>query len=270
MIALLTCFMVWSQEFSKDLNLKAAGKKYIILENVNGSVEVEGYSGNEVRVTGKLRIKGESERDLEKGKKEFDIAFATRNDTLLLYNKAPFINNAFSEKRNWGTNWNEIGYYFHADLKVIVPQDAILKVSTINNGDVYVNNVTGKLKATNVNGSIYLEKVKQVTKATTVNGNIDITFTSQPATDGKFKTVNGDVTLFTDLLSSTVEFQAMHGDLYSEFEYENVGPVFNRVNKSGKRGATYKVESSTKIKIGEGKHNITFKSINGNMYIKKI
>ena len=56
-------------------------------------------------------------------------------------------------------------------MTIWVPQKFSLKLSTVNNGDITVDNATGELEITNVNGAIKLSQVAGSKAANTLNSN---------------------------------------------------------------------------------------------------
>ena len=79
-------------------------------------------------------------------------------------------------------------YVVKYDLKVQVPEHADLRLKTVNDGNVVVRDVRGRLAIRNVNGRIDLERVAGSVDAQTVNGGIDALFTESPAEASQFKT----------------------------------------------------------------------------------
>ncbi len=270
LIMVVTC---GAQEFKKPVKLELDATGTVLVENIFGDVKVVGYDGDKILVTGEITLEARTKEKLEMGKEEFSIDAAKRNDSLLIFNKAPFITNRFSEVRErwWGNNGQEPDYRFLVHLEVKIPKNTNLWVSTVNDGKVKVVEVSGAIQASNVNGPVALENVEKVVKAKAVNGNIDITYNNLPGSDSDFKTVNGDITINVgSALNTTVEFESMNGDLYTDFDYSGMGPEIKKVQDRRGGRTKYKIESTTKIKIGAGDQAISFNTINGNMYIKKI
>lgn len=273
LLSLIMAVTCGAQEFKKPVKFELDATETVLVENIFGDVKVVGYDGDKILVTGEITLEARTKEKLEMGKEEFSIDAAKRNDSLLIFNKAPFITNRFSEVRErwWGNNGQEPDYRFLVHLEVKVPKNTNLWVSTVNDGKVKVVEVSGAIQASNVNGPVALENVEKVVKAKAVNGNIDITYNNLPGSDSDFKTVNGDITINVgSALNTTVEFESMNGDLYTDFDYSGMGPEIKKVEDRRGGKTKYKIEATTKIKIGAGDQAISFNTINGNMYIKKI
>ena len=65
-------------------------------------------------------------------------------------------------------------YDYKMNFLVRVPRSVHVTVSTINDGDVVVENMHGKVNAENINGAIKLTDLTQAATASTINGNVDV------------------------------------------------------------------------------------------------
>ena len=66
----------------------------------------------------------------------------------------------------------EIEYNYNVDFTVKVPFGMNLHISTVNDGIITVNNVSGSLHVNNVNEEISIKNAKGTTFAHTVNGDV--------------------------------------------------------------------------------------------------
>jgi len=184
--------------------------------------------------------------------------------------KAPFL-----KRCRWSNGWSnninvnrdELGYDYKYQYKVKVPKEVTLDAHTINKGDVQIKNVDGPVKACNVNGAVSIQNARQVLQASTVNGDVTISFLESPKESIAFNTVNGDFNFeLPENFNAQVYFDSMHGEMYTSFDYRKLGP---KVEKSQKHG-TFKIGTKTGVEIGSGGPELSFKSINGDVYLKKI
>jgi DUF4097 and DUF4098 domain-containing protein YvlB len=157
------------------------------------------------------------------------------------------------------------------DLVIKVPQQFSLKIGTVQDGDIVVENVSGELEISNVNGGVQLKQVSGSAVANTVNGSVTATFKN--VTSGApmaFSTVNGkvDVTLPSNA-KAALKMKSDFGEIYSDFDLatEKSAPKVNRTSQGG----TYRVSADdwTYGKINGGGAEIMMKSLNGNLYIRK-
>ena len=66
-------------------------------------------------------------------------------------------------------------------------------------------------------------------------------------------------------LNAKVYFDSMNGDMYSAFDYRKLSPKIEKSNRNGK----FKIGTKTGVEIGEGGPELSFRSINGNVYLKR-
>ena len=241
----------------------------VIVDNIQGDVVVEATEGRQVELLLEIWIEADSDRDLAKAKSELKLGEQVSSDSLVFYTEAPFI-----KRTSWGSGWSNnininmeaLGYDFKYQYTVKVPNTVTLDAHTINKGDVLVKDVDGPVKACNVNGSVEIENARQVIQASTVNGDLTINFLENPRKSVGFQTVNGDfnLTLPSDF-AAKIFFDSMHGELYTAFDYQELRPRIENSNEHGK----FKIGSKTGIEIGKGGPQLSFKSVNGDVYLKK-
>ena len=260
----------FKEHVSKEFTLtKSASANTLSIYNLNGSIKVEGYNGDKVIVEIDKTISAGTQDILAKGKQEFELGFDQKADSITAY-----ISNPFDSRPNRGrSNWNgpKIAYDFSLDFVVKVPFSMNLHVSTVNNGDVLVRNVTGRLIVRNVNGAIELVNAKGTTDAQTVNGNVIANYTAVPAEGSDFKTLNGDIKItYPPTLAADCQFKSFNGEFFTDFPNTVSLPVKVVKNTENEPGKTiFKLETETRIRIGSGGPLYRFETFNGNIYIKK-
>jgi DUF4097 and DUF4098 domain-containing protein YvlB len=152
---------------------------------------------------------------------------------------------------------------------VKVPAGLSVRVSTINNGDVTVNNVTGTVYANNINGSIKLSKLAGKTHASTINGDVDLDYVSNPSSDCRYYTLNGDINAnFKKGLGASVSFESYNGAFYTNVDELEALPV-EMEKKETSKGVKFKIRGN-RFKIGKGGVLLDFETFNGNVYLKEI
>ena len=261
------------EKISKTFTFESASNQnLLIIKNIQGSILVEGYQANQVTVDVDKRIKAESLTDLEEGVRDISMGVINTGDSIILYTDSPYTtvkrkNGKVSYR--WDSEFGDIEYEFNFDYTVKVPFGTRINVSTVNDGDVKVVDTRARVRAGNVNGSVYLEKTTAVTKATTVNGVVECEILQKPVEDCSFNTINGDITItFPKDLSADVSYDAMHGDFYTDFNFEVLPSKIETSKEDSKSGTTYKIEKNPKFRIGDGDIKMLFKTINGDMILK--
>lgn len=247
-----------------------AAASILYIYNISGFVKVEGYSGNKVLLEIDKTISAEDDKNLETGKKEFKLAFVQNSDTIMAYIAEPFDSRPH---RHWhySNDWDDIDYSYNVDFTVKVPYNINLHISTVNDGIVSVDNVSGNLHLNNVNDEISITNAKGNTWAHTVNGDVTATYLSNPAEESSYYTINGNIHVnYQPDLSADLFFKSMHGDFFTDFSDTQLLPatVTRDQEKSGK-GLVYKLNTKTAVRFGKGGRTFKFETLNGNVYIKK-
>jgi hypothetical protein len=285
---LLTAQVTYAQNFSEKLSKELAFEKKstdntLIVANMNGTVKVTGYDGDKIIVEVTKSISAKTETRLEKGKKEVSLGIIDRADTLILYvqagcnqfgRKSEGKNHSGSNYHEWGYQWNcdqnncRPEYDYKMDFVIKVPATVHLIASTINDGDITVENVKGKVKAENINGSIRLTNLERETDATTINGDVDVEYAQNPRKDCRFYSLNGDINaLFQPGLTANMSFESFNGNFYTNVKKLESLPVTVVEAKHGD-GIKYKV-TGNRYQIGTGGAFLDFETFNGNVYLKE-
>jgi hypothetical protein len=254
---------------------KAASSSVLSIYNIFGSIKVEGYAGDKVIFEIDQKISAKTESGLEEGKQEFKLEFMQGNDTIMAYIAEPYDsrpNRRWEKDRDpWGES-RKINYKYELNFTVKVPYGFNLNVSTVNNGDVTVKDVSGSLRVHNVNGDISVSNAKSgAMDIRTVNGDVTVTHQALPSTDSKYYTLNGRLeVVYPANLAADLQFKSMNGSFYTDFPDAEIMPA--RVTKTQEKksgGLVYKLNKSSDVRIGGGGKTYSFETLNGNIYIKK-
>ena len=269
------CSRISAQEYkehiSKEFALsKEAGATVLSIFNIDGPIKIEGYSGNKVIFEIDELITADNNQELETGKQEFKLGFDQTSDTLVAYIAAPYDSRPHRNWRNRGYD-REIEYNTKLAYHVKVPFGINLDISTINDGDIAVLDVTGTLYINNVNGSISVMGAKGTTRAHTVNGKVSVDYKGLPAGPSSYYTVNGEIRVtYPGDLSADLQFKSLNGEFFTDFSSAEVLPAKVTKNQESRNGATiYKLNKITEVRIGAGGNSLKFETLNGNIYIKK-
>jgi hypothetical protein len=259
----------YNQHISKAFTLPKGG--VLAMYNINGPLDVEGYSGDQVLIEVDEKLSAEDTASLEAGKREFQLALEQSNDSILVYIAKPYDSRPHSCNNCCCCNREDRpDYDFILSFKVKVPFSTNLDISTINKGDVTVKDVSGSLKVNNVNGKITIGNAEGITRAHTINGNLTVSYVKAPAGNSDFYTLNGKLTVtFPSDLSADLQFKSMNGQFYTDFPDVTELPVqvVQNKNQSGS-GTVYKLDIDKRVRIGNGGKLFHFETLNGNIYIK--
>ncbi|MGE0640841.1 MAG: DUF4097 domain-containing protein [Thermoanaerobaculia bacterium] len=157
------------------------------------------------------------------------------------------------------------------NLKIEVPAGSSLELSTVNGGDIVVENVTGELDLHNTNGEIHVKDARGPVSATTVNGDVSVVFSAtMVAAPMAFSTLNGDVDVTLPAsLKVDVRMKSDNGEIFSDFDIAmNSSPP--KVEEERSKGR-YRVVVAREMvgKIGGGGPELFLKTFNGDILLRR-
>jgi len=272
--------LLQSQEFKeiikKELQFASTNSKNVLnVQNVNGSIAIQGYNGNTIQVEVKKTIKAKNQEYLELGKREIGISIEETDGEIFVFLDSPWTYFDLEKGRFFHhENYNHRDrpkYRYHLDFTVKVPKSTGLIVGTMNDGDIFVKDVQGHLmKANNLNGAITLENVAGRTDANALNRDINISYSTNPKEDSYYNSLNGNINVtFKDGLNADVSFKSMNGDLYTNFDTRAMKPEIMQKETKGSKGVKYKIDSKEAFRIGSGGVKLDFNLLNGDALVKK-
>ena len=240
-----------------------SGVNLVILDNVNGSIEATGYSGNDLRVGAVRTIRAESAERLEAAEREVKLDMQQSSTTVKLYVDGPFRCNC----RDGGWHGHQ-GYSVNYDFKLEVPAAARLDLYTVNDGVIVVRNVEGDFDIGNVNGRIELTGMAGSGKAHTVNGPVKAVFVKNPPAATTFETVNGSLDLtFRPGLNADVHMKTMNGGMYTDFNVQRL-PLAPESPERQNGRYVLRRGGATGVRIGAGGIEMNLKTLNGDIFIR--
>lgn len=227
------------QTIEKSFEVSEQAK--LSLANINGSVDIQGWNKNEIKVT--ALIKAETQEGLD------------RINVDMSHNANGVIVETEHEKQSsWGRN-SQSG---KVDYTVMVPFEASLSDIELVNGSLVINEVQGEIKADTVNGSINVQDSTDDLELNSVNGSIKATFQNigQQLDDIDLTTVNGSIKLYMPHnLNATIDAETMHGSIKTAFGLASKKKMFTGRSLSGS--------------VGSGDIRINLESVNGSIKVMK-
>nr|NQU90581.1 DUF4097 family beta strand repeat protein [Bacteroidota bacterium] len=273
---------------------KPGEKGTLTIGLVNGSINVTGYSGNEIIIEASEQ-KDDDMVKITTGSDYFtpDVRTRTYPRARTLWNegdegdeeKKDNINRSTEGMKKIGANSFQISaeeknnnvevesdsWRNSLKLDVKVPKNFCLKLSTVNNGVLTIENVEGTLELDNVNGPINITNISGSALINTVNGSIKAEFSKvEKDAPMSFSTLNGDVELVIPASTkATLKMKTDMGEIFTDFEMD-IKQNNPKIDKESNKG-TYKV-SLTKWVLGDingGGPEFTFQSMHGDFFIRK-
>ncbi len=256
-------FQILSNEFGKSYE--------VVVKNIMGDVEIEGYDGDDILVEANREIWKERGRVSDSDLVDYQLRQIVSDDRVFIYVDAPGVELDLDDGRiNYRMDWRDdedIRFYFN--IKVKIPKAMDVDASTINDGIVLIDDMSAAIEAHNVNGAIKIIDARSRIEANTVNGKIEVWFAESPTFDMEFHSVNGEISVYSPKdFGAIVTFESLNGDLYTDFD--NVKRLPNQLNRAESReGNRYKLTSNAPIQIGDGGPAMDFKLVNGNVFIRE-
>ncbi|MCG8603903.1 hypothetical protein MJD09_02760, partial [bacterium] len=235
-----------------------------VVDNINGSIEVSGYTGRDVKLLCYRTIVARSKEKLARARREIQLEISEQDNSIVIYVDAPY------RERDGSINyrgWRYYGYKVEHDFEIKVPEDTDFFLKTINNGEIRVHNVKGDFDLDNVNGGIEVEGAAGSGRAYALNGMLRVQFDENPRSDCYFGSLNGKIEVaFQQDLSADLRFKTFNGEVYTDFPVTYLTPRKpTRDRKNGK--FVYKSDRSFGARIGRGGREIEFDGFNGNIYV---
>jgi hypothetical protein len=219
------------------------------LQNVNGSVHVEGSSGSQVEVRATKRWRRGNPDDVEIRVTRYGV----RGENVLvcaIWNGATCDETGYHGRSNDGGRDNDVSVEF----EIRVPRGVNVSSGTVN-GELRVENVTGEVRASTVNGGVEAHSLGGPVTASTVNGDVNVRMASVGERDLSFATVNGSMRVeLPERLDADVEMTTVNGQLEADYPLT----VSGRVNPRHLRAT-----------IGRGGPRIKFTTVNGSVTLRK-
>lgn len=237
------------------------------VDNVFGSIEVVGTSGNTVEMVVVKTIRAESKDDLELAKKEVTLDVTEKEGGVKMYVNGPFRCQCNDRCGSCRRDEGHRGYVVEMNFQLRVPANANLRLRTVNDGDIDVKGVGGDFQLDNVNGGIHVEDAAGSGRAKTINGDVRVTFRVNPTQNSEFSSLNGAVELyFVKGLSADFRFKTFNGGVYTDFELTSL-PQRGTTQESKNGKYVYKTDRYTGGRIGAGGPEIKVENFNGDIKV---
>jgi len=275
-VALLSGMVMHAQSSNETIKEElqfptSSADNLLVVNNIEGFVKVEGYSGNTVQIEGNLRIIGNNQRQLDQAKSELSMKVAAKDDIIYVYLDSPDIDfNVNTGRYEHNQKWSNKRYKYDLDITVKVPRNTNIEISAINGGVAEARNIDAKtINVSNINGAITLENISGKTYANALNKDINISYSKNPTEESTFKSLNGDINLqLKEGLNADVSFKGLNGNIYTNMETKISPSKSDMKKRKGNRGTKYKMNSNTNFSIGNGGVQLNFDVLNGDVTLK--
>lgn len=230
------------------------------LSLVNGGIVVEGYDGEEVIVEARTRAGG-------------GFSLSRENDRRGMIRIPVYSTSLEVEEYNNRVEISTESWKRAIDVNLRVPHRASLNLSCVNDGNIHVSDIIGNLEVNNVNGGVRLMNISGSVVAHALNADLIVTFDRiDPDVPMSFSSMNGDVDVtFPPDLKCDVKIKNDMGEVYSDYEIEQIKRPDSRTEDSGKSGGRYhvRIERLFYGQINGGGPEFSFSNFNGDVLIRR-
>jgi len=193
-----------TQHFEQTYPLNANGR--VSVSNVNGSITVDSWDRNEVKV--EYTKTAESKDRLDDVEVQID-------------SKPEFLNieTDYGRWKRDGGGWRNGGGKLNVDIRITAPRGAVLNEIETVNGSVSIANFTNVVKSSAVNGSVSATNIRGTARLSTVNGELQVEMERlESGSKISLETVNGKVNLLIPSDSNaTIKADSVNGNITNDF-----------------------------------------------------
>ena len=253
--------VVDTRELMETIPVPANEPLVVIVKNIIGPTHVTGHDADRVEMHATETVRGDLQADNERARAQMQLRTETEPGRVAIR-----VRNVDGDTGRRNSSWDN--YSVAYDIEVRVPRGATLEISTVNDGDVTVEDVNGEFNLKNVNGAVRLVRAGGGGSVHTVNGDVDASFARSPSEAASFQTVNGEVDVtFPANLSAELAFHTLHGDVFTDFDVESlIAPAEVR----SERGRfVMNTNRNSAYRVGTGGERHTFNTLNGDILVRK-
>ena len=253
--------VVDTRELMETIPVSANEPLVVIVKNIIGPIRVTGHDANRVEMHATETVRGDLQADIERARAEMQLRTETEPGRVAFR-----VRNIDGDSGRRNSNWDN--YSIAYDIELRVPRGATLEISTVNDGDVTVEDVNGEFDLKNVNGAVRLVRAGGGGSIHTVNGDVDASFARSPSEATSFHTVNGEVDVtFPANLSAELAFHTLQGDVFTDFDVESLSAPPEVRRDRGRY--VMNTNRNSAFRVGTGGERHTFNTLNGDILVRK-
>ncbi len=158
------------------------------------------------------------------------------------------------------------------DVEVQTPSRVNLKLSTMNDGEILVENAEGEIDATNHNGPVTLTNVAGWVVASSHNGKVVVRLTRLTTDKAMaFTSFNGDVDVTLPATAKAfLKLRSDQGEIFTDFDVQ-MQPTPPPAQPTRRSDGRVRIEVNRSIygSINGGGPEFELRTYNGNIYVRK-
>jgi hypothetical protein len=239
----------------------------LVVDNVQGYIHVRGTSGSEVHITAHKSIRSETESDLALARSEVKLDITQQPGTVSAYYDAPW---RCKDDSSGCHNSQRRFYSVTYDIDVEVPEAARLVISTVNGGDIRIDNSSGNFEVKDINGGIQMSGIAGSGTVHTINGPVSARFVRNPGSACSFKSINGPIDVWLlPAASADLLFKTFNGQIYTDFDVmaRAIPAAATTERRDGK--FVYRSNGTGAGRIGNGGPELSFETLNGSIRLHR-
>lgn len=237
-----------AQEFQKSYRLGEGG--VINIRNVSGDINIRGYDGDVVTVSGFKEGRDQDKVDIEDTSGGNNISIGVRYARNC--NCDASVRFEVQVPRNTRYDFNKISTASGNITVASLAGDLLVHTAS---GDVTVSDVTGRLNAATASGEMKVRNARGTVTARSASGNVDVQISRLEGTGNmEFASASGDVRVSAPAdLDGNVEMASATGDVRTDFPLQ----VEKREYGPGERASGRLGSGSRLLRISSASGNVS-------------
>lgn len=224
---------------------------YLQFDNPKGSVNINGYDGSMIIVTGTPRFKDQNTGEQDSYRKisqpRFSLSAEEEDNNVLLICES---------------------YGNTIDFDIKIPVNMSVKIKCLDNGDVSVYRINREIEIENKYGNIFAGNISGSSVINTTYGNIRVIFKElNHEKPSMFSSFDGDIELvFPEDAKASLKISSPRGDILSRVNLE----TYERKAQlqSGQEIKRYTLDNWTRATLNGGGTEIIISSYSGDIILK--
>lgn len=250
--------------FRKTIPFKSNGE--IILENRNGSIEIDSWNKNEVYIYAEIKVTAPSRSEARDFIDEVEIVINERSGMLEIYADYPYRR---SRSRGFLSSLFRSGRInVSVSYRLSVPKISSLDLQS-SNGKIEVYDIEGRVDTKTSNGTIRVERINGTVNAETTNGAIVAEVLETYLEDNmNFHTTNGSIKVYLPRnIKADLYARTTNGRVHCEFPLDSRSRYRDRDRYRYDR---YRSRRNLQGSINGGGINIELRTTNGGISILEL
>lgn len=253
------------REFTETYTIASGTDRTLTVDNIWGNIRVTGHDSNQLEVhVREVRSAPDAER-MELSRELLSLIIV-ESDAGIAFSLPHRYRNGYKDPDR-DALWHQCQECRLAlDYEIRMPRDMAASLSTVNDGQIALQQINGRIHARNINGDVTLDAIAHCDEVETVNGDVRVGFSGAPQDDCQIQTINGDITVgLPPRANLDLGLQIGNGRIRSEHDVTQINLPADRSERQSDRGTQYRLRLWTGLRLGQGGPLHTIESLNGDV-----